>query len=401
MTTFADQYIATDGKLRAKAAQFDDGSVPSPDDIAEMRNMEGELETLKLRMELAAIQDGLVPPPVPAQDISAPSASTLDTAIEGFLASDHFKARSKSAYRLGGDPPLAMKTLFTTTAGWTPRAPFSGIVANAPVRPPTVLSVIQQIPTSESAVVYMVESTHTDSSANVAEGAKPNEQAYAYTTTTAQVRRISAILPVTEEVLADVPQIQALLQNNVTRDLEARVESQVLTGNGTAPNFRGVINLTGINSQAKGTGETILDALYKGKVKAISTGFIPPDVVVIHPDDLQEIVLEKSVGAATDAGAANDVVYPAGYIWGNPVSGPPAFLWGMRVIETTGVTAKTALLGAFGSQLHLRDRQDVTFRFGTTGTQFAEAEMTIRADIRAAFYSLRDSAFCKVTGLRA
>ena len=359
MGTIQEQYIVLDGQLRAKADTFTADSLPSPEDIQEMHNMESGLETMKLKMELEAIKSGLIRVQADPQAqlyAATPEAVSMGTeeAIMKFLESDHFATRSKADFRLGvagasEGESLAMKTLFTTSAGWTPRAPFSGIVAPAPVRTPTALQYIQQIPTSEAAIVYMVQSTHTDNSQPVNEGAAPGEQAYVYTTTTAQVRRISAILPVTEEVLADIPQMQALLQVNLMGDLERKVESNVLEGNGTAPNFRGVSNLTNINTQAKGA-DSILDAIYKGRVLATKNGFVPPDLLVIHPDDLQDIVLEKSVGAAsvaTGEAAATNLVgtYPQGYIWGNPISGPPPFIWGMRVLESTGVSAGAACSG--------------------------------------------------------
>jgi HK97 family phage major capsid protein len=58
---------------------------------------------------------------------------------------------------------------------------------------------------------------------------------------------------VSNEALDDsTPALQEVLATAFTRDLGTLIDTQLLTGNGTAPNLRGAINFTGATSQTNG-----------------------------------------------------------------------------------------------------------------------------------------------------
>ena len=388
--TLQDQFIELDAQFRTKAAEYDmEDNLPSADDMQELHNMESGLDTLKLKMDFAALQakhDNEAEAEAVGHDVP------MEDAVKSYMATDQFKTKSSEELHM----PLTMKTLFTTSAGWAPRAPFSGIVAPAALRMPVAMDYIQQIPTADASVVYMEQTTHTSSAAPVAEGSAPSQAAYVYTTRESTVRRISTIIPVTEEVLADAPLIESLLRQNLTGDLMRAVENQVLTGNGTAPNLRGIRNFSSVQTYSKPSDEHFLDAGLNARNLIVKNAFVAPDLWIMHPDDYRDMGLIKAVETQgyTTAGAVVSSTEGFGrYIWNDPVGGLPRFVHGMAVIESTAVSAGNSIMGAFGTQCHIRDRQDVTFRFGTTGTQFNEGELTIRADVRLAFYPLRGNAF--------
>ena len=132
--TLQDQYIEVDALLRAKAESFGDDNAPTSDDIAEMHTMQNDIDTLKVKMELAAIKSQLV---IPAEaEVPAAGDVGLEDAVKSFMASPNYKTKSREEFHVHD---MAMKTLFTTTAGWTPRAPFTGIVAPSPQRMPCLL----------------------------------------------------------------------------------------------------------------------------------------------------------------------------------------------------------------------------------------------------------------------
>src|SRR5207248_5858794 len=104
--------------------------------------------------------------------------------------------------------------------------------------------------------------TFTNNAAETAEAGTYPESALSTTEQTATVRKVAASLPVTDEQFEDEPRARDYVNNRLEYQLRARLDSQILNGNGTAPNLRGILNVAGINTQAKGT-DPAPDAIYK------------------------------------------------------------------------------------------------------------------------------------------
>ena len=231
----------------------------------------------------------------------------------------------------------------------------------------------------------MVESTFTNNAAEAAEAAQYGEAALALTETTSTVRKIAVFIPTTDEQLADVGQVSSYLDGRLSFMLQQRLDSQLLTGNGSAPNLRGVLNTSGISTQAKGSDSTP-DAIYKAITSVRTTGAADPDTVVMHPNDWQSIrLLQTSDGL---------------YIWGNPADSGPERIWGLPVVQTTAETENTALVGAFRTFSQLFTRQGIQVQVSNSHSDFfIKGKLAIRADMRAALAVYRATAFCTVTGI--
>jgi HK97 family phage major capsid protein len=81
----------------------------------------------------------------------------------------------------------------------------------------------------------------------VAEGALKPEASIVAQQVEAPVRKIATFLPVSEEVVDDGGQaFVRTLVDDLTRDLIRVENTQLINGNGTAPNLRGVLQTTGI-----------------------------------------------------------------------------------------------------------------------------------------------------------
>ena len=171
----------------------------------------------------------------------------------------------------------------------------------------------------------------------------------------------------------------------------------IINGNGTAPNPRGIANLTGTNTQAKGT-DTILDAVRKAKTLCMTTGKAQPNAVLMHPNGFQEVETFTATGAAAyDTSAVQ--TFPGVYVMGNPATGGPRMLWGMQVVVSENLTPASAWVGDFARFSMLRDRQSATVEIGLNSCDFIELKKTLRAVLRAAVIFTRPAAFTEVTGL--
>lgn len=280
---------------------------------------------------------------------------------------------------------IELKTLLTTTAGWDPEETRTGRLVEFATRPIQVADLIPQTTTSQSAVQYMEETTFTNAAAEVAEGGTYPEAALALTEQTSIVRKIAVFLPVTDEQLEDEPRVRGYIDNRLPFMIRQRLDLQILTGNGTAPNLRGVLNVVGIQTQAKGADPTP-DAIYKAIVKVEVTGQAIANAVVMNPTNWQDVRLLRTADGI--------------YIWGNPSDAGPERIWGLRVVRAQAETAGTALVGDFANFIELAVRRGIDVQVSNShSTYFVEGKQALRADIRAALVVYRPTAFCTVTGL--
>ncbi len=278
-----------------------------------------------------------------------------------------------------------LKTLFQTSAGWLPETTrIPGLVIDAVTRPIQVLDIIPPGRTEQAAVVYMEETTRTHAAAERAEGAAYAESTFVLAEQSSTVRSIGDSIPVTDEQLEDVVGVESYLNQRLGFGVRQRLDGQVLVGNGTAPNLRGILNVAGIQTQAKGT-DPVPDAVYKAMTKVRVTGRAFPNAFVVHPNDWQDIRLLRTADGI--------------YVWGNPSEAGPERIWGLQVVQTDILTENTGLVGDFVNFCQLYERRGLEVMVGYVGTQFTEGKRTIRAGLRVAFVVYRPAAFATVTGI--
>lgn len=266
--------------------------------------------------------------------------------------------------------------------------------------PLNIIDIIPRTPTQSDTVEYVSETTFTNSAAFVAEatgftatslggtGTKP-ESALAYSTQTATVRTLAHWIPVTNRMLADAPAIRGTIDGRLLFGLQQKLQSQIVSGDGSGENLTGLLNVSGTGAVGLGTDSRI-DALYKGRTNVMWTGYGRPSAYLINPTDWQSIRLSRESAASAT---------PGSYLFGAPSNVATPTLWGIPVIEDPNMTQGTALVGDFNQGLTLFDREQGAVRVGTVNDQFIRNMQTILAELRVAFVVWRPAVFCKVTGL--
>lgn len=301
-----------------------------------------------------------------------------------FTASQAFKARTGS----GGPESsldIELKTLFQTSAGWAPETTRTGRVVEYATTPLDVLDLIPNTTTQQAAIVYMEETTFTNAAAETAEGGTYPESALALTEKSSPVRKIATWLPMTDEQLEDEPYARSYVNARLPFMVRQRLNTQILTGDGTAPNLRGALNVAGIQTQAKGS-DPVPDAAYKAMVKIRTTGQAIPGAFAFNPLDWQDVRLLRTADGI--------------YIWGSPSEAAPARLWGLPVAEAQGLTQNTGLCGDFANFSELAVKRGIDVQVSNShSTFFVEGKQAVRADIRVALVFYRPTAFCTITGI--
>lgn len=278
-----------------------------------------------------------------------------------------------------------VKALMTTAAGFAPEVTRTGRIVEFAQRPIQVTDLLPMTTTGQTAVKYMEETTSTSGAAEIAEAGTYAESTFVFTEQTSNVRKIGTILPVTDEQLEDEAYVEGFVDNRLGFFLAQRLDGQILVGNGTSPNLRGLLNVVGIQTQAKGA-DPGPDAAYKAMVKVRVTGRATPSAFIYHPTNWQDIRLLKTADGI--------------YIWGSPSEAVADRIWGLPVAQSDAITLGTAVTGDFPGFSELSVRRGVEVKISDShSTYFAEGKQAIRADMRAAVVFYRPAAFCTVTGL--
>lgn len=250
---------------------------------------------------------------------------------------------------------------------------------------PMVSDLLAKATTTQNTIRYPQEDTFTNAATTVAEGATKPEASFDTSEVDAPVRKIAVTAKVTDELFADFPALAGYVNARLPYMVELTEDAQLLNGNGTPPNLRGILQTAGIQTQAKGA-DPVPTAAYKAMVLILSVGFFTPDGFVFNPLDWQDVVtLQSTTGQ---------------YIWGNPQDTSVMRLWGLPVVTTMAITQNTGLCGAFQLGAQIFYRSGLTMESTNSNEDdFKKNLIAIRAEQREALAVYRPKAFCTITGV--
>lgn len=258
--------------------------------------------------------------------------------------------------------------------------------------------------TDSGTVRYLREITNTNAAAAVTEGDAKPESTITFDQVDEPVRKVATFLPVSDEMLEDEAQIRSYLDNRLRLFVEHAKESQLLNGSGTAPNLRGLLNRTGIQTATRaalGTsaGETaaastIAAALYMAITNIRVNAKVEPDGIVMHPTNWAALRLSKDSAGQFLGGGPMIGAYGNGLMAGETA-------WGLPVVVTSAIAANTALVGAFGTMAQVFYRNGLTVEASNSHSDFFQKNLTaIRAEQRLALAVYRPEAFHAITALQ-
>lgn len=218
-----------------------------------------------------------------------------------------------------------------------------------------------------------------------ASGAKP-ESAMTLAVVSAPVETIAHLMPITRRAAADAPQVRQLVDSFLLYGLREEEEDQILNGNGTSPNLRGILQTVGISTV--GSAGTDLDAIVDA-IRTIRADRRKPTALVIHPNDWY------STGflLAKDANSR--------YLIGDPNASIDAqqMLWGLKVVVTEAMTENTALVGDFRQAVVADREQAAIYVTDSHKDWFGRNLLAVLAEERLALGVLDPDAFCSVTAV--
>jgi len=195
----------------------------------------------------------------------------------------------------------------------------------------------------------------------------------------APVRTIAHYEAAQRNVLDDVPQLQALIDNELMYGLRLQEDYQILSGQG-GDGLTGIMETTGVQTYTQASSEVNSDALRRAATKVILSNYQPTGYV-LHPNDWENTELQRG----------EDGQYMLAV---NVAIGADTRIWRLPVVETPAMTEGTFLAGAFGLGAQVYDRQVANVRIAEQHSDFfIRNAVAVLAEQRIALAVKRPEAF--------
>ena len=249
---------------------------------------------------------------------------------------------------------------------------------------------------TNATIKYLVEKANRIAEGavtSVAEGAyKPYIRFADFDIMTETLSKIAALTKLTDEMVEDYGFVAQWINDQLIYELSVEEEKQLLNGDGSGTNLRGLLNRSGIQTHTSAKTASWLDDVFKAIQLVPQATNLNADGIMINPADYQVTRLMKDGNGQYYAGGP----FAGQYGVGGLMIEPP--LWGLRTVVTNAVPKGTAVVGAF--------RQGATvlrkggLRVDSTNTNqddFAKNLVTFRAEERVGLMVPVPAAFVKLT----
>lgn len=207
------------------------------------------------------------------------------------------------------------------------------------------------------------------------------------------LRKIAGWIKISEEMAEDTPFLVSEINGRLLYQLLMFEEDQLLNGDGTGVNLRGILNREGVQTETSTSVADNADSIFRARTKvSLATG-LQADGMVMHPLDYQNLRLSKDANGQYFAGGPFTGQYGVGGI----MQDPP--LWGLsNTIITTAVQQGTVLVGAGKQAATVYRKGGIRVEASNIdGEDFTHNRFTVLAEERLALAVRRPSAFVKVT----
>lgn len=294
--------------------------------------------------------------------LAEPTVTEFKSPGQTFVESEAYKAVKDKGLPIKSQA-VQVKTLITgaslgNLAGYLYPSYRIPEIVEDPRRAARVRSLLNVIPTTAGAIDWIRETGFTNNAAVVAEGEEKPESAITFENKSNTIKTIAHWIPVTKQILADAPGLQAYIDSKLIYGLYLKEDDELLYGTGEDGDIHGITTDADVQtySWSDGTaGDTKLDAIRRAMTKAY-LAYYPVDGIVLHPSDWEDIELLKSSDGM--------------YVWVNVNVGGQERLWRTPVVVSAALTEGTFLTGSFGLGATLWDRQEVTISVSGSHSDF-------------------------------
>jgi HK97 family phage major capsid protein len=253
-----------------------------------------------------------------------------------------------------------------------------GIVEGA-FRAFTIEDLLVQVPTTSNAIDWLRENVFTNAAAEVAEGAVKPESSITFTPGTMPVSTVAHVIRITRQLAMDNAALAAYINRRMVYGVNLRVENQIVSGSGVAPNLAGLTlagnftahGYTAASLTALGLSPTNRFDLIGKMIGDCALADYPADVVMLNTADWWTLRLTKDAQGR--------------YILGDPGSSAPPILFGLPVVASNALVSDMVWVGSLSQAATLHPREGIAVDMSDSdGDNFTRNLITIRAERRLA-----------------
>lgn len=317
-------------------------------------------------------------------------AKTTQEALMNAMDSDGFRSFVK-----GESSRFNIEDLKVKAVGDMPTADTTTqIVDNAylPILPEVerkfrVRNALRQGSMSGDAVQFPDVSGGEGAPTTVAEGAVKPQMDKDFSLVTYNAQTIAGYMRLSNQMLSDFQGITSYLAYELPRQIYNVEDTQLLTGNGTAPNLYGLSN--GAKSDAELVGSAFENAIANGlstKFDCILAGIgilkasdYAPDAILMNPQDVVQLAYARDTQGQYTA--------PVIFVDNTPT------IFGLPIQESSAVTAGSFFVMDSQNVGQLFQREGISVRFfEQDGDNVTYNQTTVRGEMREAFAKFHSDA---------
>lgn len=248
-------------------------------------------------------------------------------------------------------------------------------VARIARRKPFLRQLVNVAGTISKYITYIEQKNPEGGADMTAEGALKSQADFDLVEVSKAVKKVTAWIKVSKEMVADLPFMRNEIDTELMELVELKLDSQILSGNGTGDNLEGLLQ----NATAWSAGGFALTIPTPNEFDVLRVAIAQiqglefnANYIILHPEDCAKMELSKT--------SQGEYTYAMSYIVDGIVR-----VKSVPVIENTGITAGTFLVGDF-SKSNLRIREDLNVQVGYVNDDFTKNLMTILCEARAVHY---------------
>ncbi|MBC8396491.1 MAG: phage major capsid protein [Flavobacteriales bacterium] len=276
---------------------------------------------------------------------------------------------------------------------------YSGVVAGEtvipdfkfdPSRSVHIRNLIPNGSTDAQTIRFPKESAYDDGAAATAQGSALAQSDFDITATSVNVEKIGTFMRITEEMLADTPQLSSYLSARVPGKVLSIEDNEILNGDGSSP------NLDGLFTDGAAFDTTSAGAFYQSVESAneydvliaacnqLALSNYQASSILVNPTDLHKIALLK---ATTNEYLRNQIY-----------SGLVPTIMGVPLIANTAVTSGKFLVGDLNQATQLWIRENLSVEFSREdSTNFRDGFVTVKVSERVALTNYQPNAIVQGT----
>lgn len=374
----------------------------TPEEIAEVDqhlakadDLDGKIKQAAKSADLMA-RIGSIPAGAEEKDDDSAAARELG---EHFVKSG-MAGSVKTAHQKGGQFSIsspefkaATDPILTTGTGGLPTQ--YGPVLATKYRKLTIADLLASGSLTNSTLTYWQQGTLTGDVTAIAEGGTKPSLNFAFTQVTEALAKLAGVTKVSDEMTEDADFMVSIIRSQLLQRLALVEEDQLLNGSGTAPNLRGLLNRSGIQTYATAatsTAKKTLDGIFHAINLVQTNSFIPADGIVMNPTDYENVRLGVDGQSQYYGGG------PFTGAYGNDGFSLQPGLWTLPTVVTPAIAAGTVLVGAFNMGAQLFRKGGVRLESTNSNEDdFKKNLVAMRVEERVALAVYYPTAFCKVT----